>query len=113
MSDGANLKTDAGFTQAKNVFLEGGSTGSYAQLKIKNQGFRRIKAGAKVAGTAVGGGTTTGTVIERTGFFATSVKVLYDVSETQADYVKCRVGGLTNKQLDGCKLAQGIINKII
>jgi hypothetical protein len=99
----ARVDRNKGLDLARTRFNEGGNTGSYAVLKIKNQYFRRIKAGTKVTGRSVSGDETTGTVLEKTGFFATSLKVKYDVSESQTDYVKCRVGGLENKTIDGCK----------
>jgi hypothetical protein len=96
----ADYKNVSSFATAKAIMNEGGSSESYAILRI-GWGFKSISVGNVVTGKTSSGADVTGEAMNRAGFFTTRLYVKYDTKETPA--TSCQVGRLPTKNLVGCK----------
>jgi len=86
--------------KALNVYVEGGHSGSYAQLTLlAPSGPVSFNAGDTVTGSTLTGGEVTGTLMEPLNIGEGNtqdiqIRVQYTTSDIQAKYVGCQVGGL-------------------
>ena len=97
------LKTATGFTNGKNIYTQGGNSKSYAEFTVPALA-SGVAAGTLVKAMGVGGFLVTGTVKSAAAAGATTLQVLYAVSNTQSTYVQCRVGGMasSSQMTTGC-----------
>jgi hypothetical protein len=98
-------------SQARNVYVQGGHSRSYAQLKLIYPADAKFPAGATVIGKAPDQGEVIGKLVDKAEWTNSTghnkiIKVLYATSDKQEKYVGCQVGGLytfSNANLNGCK----------
>jgi len=88
-------------TNAKQVYIQGGHSGSYAMMKLvglDGGGAKSYPAGTRVLGTNEAGGIVEGTLQNDVAWTADDsvaiVNVTYNVGDRQATYLTCQVGGL-------------------
>jgi len=86
---------------AKQVYIQGGHSGSYAMMKLvglDGGGAKSYPAGTRVLGTNEAGGIVEGTLQNDVAWTADDsvaiVNVTYNVGDRQATYLTCQVGGL-------------------
>ena len=84
---------------AWKVYVEGGHSGSYAELTITNTTIHRdYPAGTIVRGMNAFKNFVNGTLMEEAKWnkdsITATIKVLYDVIPLQSEYSDCQVGGL-------------------
>ena len=99
--------TDAGaFAQAQSVYEKGGNSKSFAEVTLTAGLPFRINRGAVFTGTAVDGSTVGGVAMDNYDAGATIIRIQYETSAVQENYVGCRVGGLpaSAQMTDGCML---------
>ena len=85
--------------KAKQVYIEGGNSGSFAMLNLTTSGSAQsYLAGSKVVGKNSAGATVEGNIQNDISWGASDtaafVNVTYKVASTQASYMSCQVGGL-------------------
>jgi hypothetical protein len=98
-------------SQARKVYVEGGFSQSYANLKLQYPAAANFSAGSRVVGKSSAGQEVLGSLVEHAVWSNSSghnkvIKVLYQTSDNQEKYVGCQVGGLyafSDAQLHGCK----------
>ena len=101
--------TPADFPNAGRIYREGGHSKSYSQFTVS------ALPAAISKGTAISGTTDDGTVVLGKAYSSASagdtvLKVQYLVSDDQATWVLCRVGGLTEASYtDGCLSETGTL----
>lgn len=96
---------------ARKFYEEGGHSGSFAELAVAAL-TKAVKAESLVTGFADGGEVIAGRTEEAADVDATTLKVRYDVSSVQEEWVGCRVGALPNAgsaYLLGCFAEEGNI----
>lgn len=100
-----SAQTDSGnattFANAKRIYQEGGNSQSYAEVTVLLTA--SIAVGTKLTGENAAGQAITGTAFEAAAAGATKLKFLYTIGDTQLTYSTCKVGGLLNVTLTGCK----------
>jgi len=91
------------YGQARSVYTEGGNSRAYSVLTIPALA-SGMSAGVSVAATGQDGNPVSGAVWLTAAQSSTQISVLYDVSDVQANHVRCRVGGLPVEfqRRDGC-----------
>jgi hypothetical protein len=97
--------------KARNVYIQGGHSRSYAELKLINPaGPRSYKANTDVLGKALNGAEIVGRLMHdvswKNGTKQVKLDVQYATSDIQESYVGCQVGGLytfSEANRDGCK----------
>jgi hypothetical protein len=98
-------------SQARNVYIQGGYSRSYAQLTLVSPPAANFQPGATVIGKAPDQGEVIGKLVDKAVWSNSSghnkvIKVLYATSDKQEKYVGCQVGGLytfSYANLNGCK----------
>eukprot|EP00966_Prymnesium_polylepis_P223491 5171164-Prymnesium_polylepis.1 len=105
------------FSLAKQIYIKGGHSKSYADMTVGGIAYREYAAGSRVTGTDFAGRAVTGTLMDDlhvccncdctnctncNSCAETTMQVLYDVKDVQASYVDCQVGGLPQPQFAGC-----------
>ncbi|CAJ1948867.1 unnamed protein product [Cylindrotheca closterium] len=105
-------QTDSSFATAGNIYNQGGSSKSYAQITLSTPLSSAIQNDAVIVGTNADGSSTVGKAYEDYPQGTTSLKVQYQTSDMQANHVTCMVGGLpTDLQTTvGCLAGSGSIN---
>jgi hypothetical protein len=101
--EAALLKVPVAYDEARSIYAEGGNSRSYSVLTVPALAIQ-VPVGMSVTATGEDGNLVSGTVYLDAAQGSTHVSVLYDVSEVQADHVRCRVGGLPaeRQRTDGC-----------
>eukprot|EP00966_Prymnesium_polylepis_P212759 4927413-Prymnesium_polylepis.2 len=94
---------------AAQIYLEGGNSGSYAQFSLNPPLNVSIPADTSVEGISESGGPVFGRTLVQT-INTTTLRVVYLVSDNQANYVKCQVGGLQTTSRAGCFASSSIIS---
>jgi hypothetical protein len=95
------LGSDTGFMHGRAVYYEGAFSRPYAILKV-DPNDADILAGTRVEGFSVNEEDLVGFVMEDYSANSTTLKVLYDISPVQSDYVRCHVGANPNPEYGGC-----------
>ena len=95
-----SLLNNAGFTNGRKIYLNGGNSNSFAVLSMTSPLIDAIAAGTAVTGTNSASGAVTGTVFEAAAAGTSTLKVLYAVGPS---ILQCTVGGLTITNTTGCK----------
>jgi len=102
------------FVPARNVYEEGGHSMSFAELVLANPTpDKSFPAGTKAIGVTEKNKTVSGILMEDVAWGSIdgvniTLKVRYDTSDVQAEYVDCQVGGLftfMKANRNGCKYA--------
>jgi len=99
-------ETTTGYVNAQAIYQLGGNSKSYAEITLDDAIQFGIAKGTTVEGPSIGGGRTFGTVYRNVPTGQKKVRILYDTSEDQSTWVKCRVGALKANQgleTSGCK----------
>jgi len=103
-------KTDEGFKNAKAIYLEGGYSKSFAQVKLIDPLPHPIGKGTIVTALDKYGNPVAGKIMIDAEKGISTLSIQYKASESQADYVTCQVGALSSfgmEKLDGCFAANG------
>lgn len=96
------------FAKAQAIYEEGGNSKSFAEITPSTSLTTIITKGSVVRGTAVDGSVVTGTVYKDSTL--ETIKVQYDTSDDQTNWVKCRVGQLVEGRVDtGCLADTGAV----
>jgi cyanophycinase-like exopeptidase len=95
-----SLSTDAGFANAKNIYINGGNSGSYAEVTLAVPLTQTITVGTAITGVSATASIVTGVAFEQAAAGATTLKVRYTVG---VDVAPCAVGGLQATSTAGCK----------
>lgn len=110
MEDQLGELSDFGFENAQRIYAEGGNSNSYASLALATGLTAMVAKDAEVTGGLdTSGRPVVGKVLEDAAAGSKTLKVQYSVSEVQASWLDCRVGGLPDPVLDGCFNASGLI----
>ena len=102
-------QTEEGLEAARLVYTEGGNSKSYAEVTLTSATTADIAEGDAISGVDDAGSAVSGTAYADYPAGTTTLWVLYDVPEIQADNVKCKVGALPEPILDGCLAAEGTL----
>jgi len=105
-------KTAESFNRAKEIYLNGGSSKNYGLITLTTPLTAKIDRGTYLSGKGVDGKETVGLASEDYNVDDTFIKVEYQIGDEQANYVRCRLGSLTDEQIilkDGCLEAAGNI----
>eukprot|EP00567_Pseudictyota_dubia_P012364 CAMPEP_0197443820 /NCGR_PEP_ID=MMETSP1175-20131217/9455_1 /TAXON_ID=1003142 /ORGANISM="Triceratium dubium, Strain CCMP147" /LENGTH=504 /DNA_ID=CAMNT_0042974503 /DNA_START=123 /DNA_END=1637 /DNA_ORIENTATION=+ len=105
------LQTTEGFEMAGRVYREGGNAKSYADIAVEGGLATAVGQGAMVQGVNEAGETVTGMVYADTDAGKTDVRIQYKISDTVANHVGCKVGGLPDGEqvMSGCLANEGTI----
>jgi hypothetical protein len=97
-------KVPVDYAAAKAVYIEGGNSRSYSVLTLSAPLASAMTRGVTVAALGEDGQPTAAAVYEDAAQGATQISIYYDVSDIQAEHVRCRVGGLPAElhMRDGC-----------
>lgn len=101
------------FEKARKVYEYGGHSKTIATLYLNVTELADIPLNLPVNGLAVDGSQVSGKVYEKpkqTGDRVFEMKVQYDTSKVQSDYMNCKVGGLDVPITNGCFAATGSLN---
>ena len=98
----------ADFVNAARIYSEGGHSKSYSQFTVPPLS-TGVPKGTAITGTAADGSVVYGKAYSSASAGDTVLKVQYPVSDDQATWVSCRVGGLTDTFTDGCLSATGAL----
>lgn len=105
---------DGGMAAAQKVYTEGGHSKSYALVSLTGEAglASEVKKGTKINGLNSAGGEVAGKAYSDYDAGAKEIKVQYVTSDVQSDYVKCKVGGLPEGDIDtsGCFTADGSLD---
>ncbi|CAJ1948865.1 unnamed protein product [Cylindrotheca closterium] len=105
-------QTDSSFQAAEQIYNQGGSSKSYAELTLNNPLFSTVEEGTLIQGEASNGldvnGKAYGTYVQG----STVIRMSYQTSDDQDNHVGCMVGGLplSNQKTDGCLANVGTIS---
>jgi len=103
--------TQSGFDRARRIYQEGGNSKSYADITVLNNLLSPIGEKTLVEGISVGDYIVSGKLYKDAPANQRSIKVQYDTSEDQENWVKCRVGGLNEgRETDGCFKDSGTLS---
>eukprot|EP00962_Isochrysis_galbana_P027723 scaffold8732_cov133-Isochrysis_galbana.AAC.7 len=96
-------KVPVAYGQARSVYTEGGNSRAISVLTIPALTTGMSK-GVAVKATGEDGNPVSGAVWLAADTGSTQISVVYDVSDVQANHVRCRVGGLPVEfqRRDGC-----------
>jgi hypothetical protein len=99
----ALAKVPVDYAWARQVYTRGGNSRSYSVLTVPPL-TRSTESGMPVSATGMDGQPTSGSLYRDAYRGSTQVSIVYDVSDQQANHVRCRVGGLPAwlQRLDGC-----------
>lgn len=103
-------RTEESFDIAKQIYLEGGNSKSYAQIVLQTPLAGSIGKGAKIHGKNDNDMTITGKALDDYPSGAIEIRVQYDTTDDQDTYVQCQVGALSEAGLEntvGCFAANG------
>jgi hypothetical protein len=110
MEDQLGELSDFGFDNAKNIYVKGGHSKTYAILTLTPGLSAMVAKDAEVTGGLdTTGKPVVGKALEDAAAASTMLKVQYSTSEVQASWSDCRVGGLPDPVIDGCFDTSGSI----
>jgi hypothetical protein len=96
--------TDAGFTNAANIYRSGGHSKSYSTLQLLSTLTETIPEGTQITGSNDSGDVVTGEAYEEALSGTNILKFRYAVGSSQENYSQCQVGGLQETNTAGCML---------
>lgn len=98
--------SESGFANAMNIYSEGGHSKSYAEVTLNAGLPSDVPEGTVISGSTEANAVVNGEPYEAATAGATTLKVRYAVSASQASYTECHVGGLVETKIDGCECQQ-------
>jgi len=101
------VETDTSYANAKAVYEEGGNSKSYAVLTMDAALTKSIDKKTVIVGKNSAGVEIRGKTYAAAAAGEKTVKVQYDTSEEQVNWVLCRVGALQDMDGDGSLYADG------
>ena len=105
-------RTEDSFDAAKQIYLNGGHSKSYANIVLQTPLTGSLGKGAKIHGKNENGQSISGKALDDYSSGATQIRIQYDTTDDQDTYVQCQVGALSEVNLEntvGCLAASGII----
>jgi len=101
--------TDDGFQNARNIYENGGNSKSIAVVKLDIALSSQLTKGTEISGVNNDGETILGKSYGTYTEGVSSITVQYMTSDIQEKYVGCRVGDLTDINIDGCFANNGTL----
>ena len=97
-------KTNESWENAKQIYLQGGNSKSYALLTLSEPLRADVPKGAAVTGKNADGNEVAGKMYDTTASGTVNVKIQYATTDVQDSYVQCQVGALVGEDINmsGC-----------
>merc|ERR1719203_760339 len=104
------VATDDSFSNARQIYNNGGNSKSYAALTLTEGLTSDIKKNQAIIGKNADGNEISGKAYQDYDSGAQNLKVLYETTDIQASYVQCQVGALKETNTQGCFIEDGTIS---
>ncbi|CAJ1948871.1 unnamed protein product [Cylindrotheca closterium] len=104
-------RTQQSLEAAQRIYNEGGSSKSYAEITLATPLLSDVQKGTPMAGITADGTETVGNAYDLYVAGTTEIRMQYQTSDDQSNYVHCAVGSLPPiaQTKDGCLIGAGII----
>jgi hypothetical protein len=102
------LATNQAYSTAKNIYTQGAHSKSVATVILSSGLLQSLKADTEVTGMSADNSTEiAGRLYEDFAAGTTVIKVQYQTTDIQANYVGCQVGARPEPNTDGCFASSG------
>lgn len=105
-------RTEQSLQAAGRIYMQGGSSKSYAEITLTTPLVSAVQKGTAMSGVTVDDVETVGKAYDNIPAGNTTVRMQYQTSDDQSNYVQCAVGALPTiaRITAGCLIASGLIN---